>query len=323
MPHLTLSQRYQIGALRHLKPAQIALKIGKHRSVVTRELARNANSVAEYQPQTAQKAYRDRRPKNAVKATPAMTKTIEEGIRQQWSPEQIKGRCQQKDYPMLSTAAIYNYIWRDHQQGGTLYTHLRHANKPYRKRYGKPDARTKAAKRAAKPSIDTRPEVVSQKTRFGDWELDTVIGPNHKGVLVTLTERTTNYLLMRRVGDKSAEKTRQVIIELLRQSGLPVHTLTSDNGTEFADYAQIARALKADFYFAHPYHAWERGANEHNNKLIRQFIPKKLDFSQMPDEEVKTYQNRLNDRPRKKLNYSTPSEHVKIILSTPIVAFQT
>lgn len=309
MPHLTLAQRYQIGALRQLKPAQIARQIGKHRSVVTRELARNATSVTEYQPQTAQKMYRQRRPKNATKLTPAIRKTIEEGIRQHWSPEQVKGRCQQQ--PMLSVSTIYNHIWRDQAQGGTLYTHLRHASKPYRKRYGKPDGRAKAAKQAAKSSIDQRPAIVNEKTRFGDWELDTVIGLNHKGVLVTLTERTTNYLLMRRIDDKSAPKTREAIINLLRESGLPVHTLTSDNGTEFADYQQIARALKADFYFAHPYHAWERGANEHNNKLIRQYLPKKQDFSQMSPEQINTYQERLNDRPRKKLNYSTPNEYLK------------
>jgi transposase, IS30 family len=328
MSHLTLSQRYQIAPLRHrndgpAQPAQIAQRIGKHRSVVTRELARNATSVADYQPQTAQKACQQRRPKNATKTTPVIIETIQEGMQKQWSPDQIRGRCRQNNQPMLSVAAIYKHIWRDQQQGGTLYTNLRHASKPYRKRYGKSDGRTKAAKRAAKPSIDNRPDIVAQKTRFGDWELDTVIGANHQGVLVTITERTTNYLLMRRVDDKSAEKTRQAIIDLLRQSGLPVHTLTSDNGTEFADYEEIAQALKTDFYFAHPYHAWERGANEHNNKLIRQFIPKKMNFSQMGPKEVHTYQNRINDRPRKKLNYSTPNEHIKSILSTPIVAFQT
>ena len=323
MSHLTLDQRYQISALRHLKPAQIARQIGKHRSVVSRELARNATSRAAYQPQPAQKAYHNRRAKNATKLNPAMITTIEEGLNRQWSPDQIKGRCQGRNQPMLSTATIYHYIWCDQAQGGRLYTNLRHANRPYRKRYGKPDRRTKAAKRAAKPSIDDRPAVVDQKTRFGDWELDTVIGSNHKGVLITLTERTTNLLLMRRIDDKSAHKAQAAIIDLLSKSGLPVHTLTSDNGTEFADYQPIAQALKADFYFAHPYHAWERGANEHNNKLIRQFIPKKLDFSQMPASEVDDYQNRLNNRPRKKLNYSTPNEHIKIILSTPFVAFQT
>lgn len=323
MSHLTLTQRYQIGALRHLKPAQIALRIGKHRSVVTRELARNANSVADYQPQTAQKAYQHRRAKNATKATPTIYQAIQVGLQQQWSPEQIQGRCQQKGQLMLSISAIYNYIWHDYRQGGTLYKHLRHAHKPYRKRYGKPDGRQKGVKQAARPSIDHRPEIVDKKTRFGDWELDTVIGPNHKGVLVTLTERSSNYLLIKRVEDKSARNTRLAIISCLKESGLPVHTLTSDNGTEFAEYEQVAKALKASFYFAHPYRAWERGANEHNNKLIRQFIPKKKDFSQMSHQEVKTYQERINDRPRKKLNYSTPNEHIKSIVSTPIVAFQT
>ena len=323
MSHLTLNQRYQIWALRHEKPAEIARKIGKHRSVVCRELARNAPIRAEYKPQTAHQTYQQRKAKNAQKATSAMYKAIADGLQKEWSPDQINGRSQIEGQPMLSRAAIYNHIWRDQRQGGSLYKHLRHASKPYRKRYGKPDGRTKAAKRASKPSIDQRPAIVDTKTRFGDWELDTVIGPEHKGVLVTITERSSNYLLMKRVPNKSAKEVRKAITASLRESGLPVRTLTSDNGTEFADYEEIASDLKADFYFAHPYHAWERGANEHNNKLIRQFIPKKMDFSQMPPEEVKIYQERINDRPRKKLNYSTPNEHIKIILSTQFVAFQT
>ncbi len=323
MPQLTLSQRYQIWAFRHLKPAQIAQKIGKHRSVVTREIERNGPTLRDYNPQKAHKQATQRKKANATKATPAIYQAIGEGLAQQWSPDQIKGRADQDGQPMLSRAAIYNYIWRNHRQGGKLYESLRHANRPYRKRYGKPDGRTKAVKRANKPSIDQRPAVVDAKSRFGDWELDTVIGPNHKGVLVTITERSSNYLLMKRVDDKSAEQTRQAIITSLTESGLPVYTLTSDNGTEFADYEQVAKALEADFYFAHPYHAWERGANEHNNKLIRQYIPKKKDFSGMSDQEVKTYQERINDRPRKKLNYSSPNEHLKSIFSTPFVAFRT
>jgi IS30 family transposase len=323
MSQLTLSQRYQIWAFRHLKPAQIAQKMGKHRSVVTREIARSGTALKDYNPQSAQKLAAQRKKANATKATPAIYQTIAQGLASEWSPEQIKGRCDKQGQTMVSRAAIYNYVWRDQKQGGQLYKSLRHANRPYRKRYGKPDGRTKKAKAATKPSIDQRPAIVAEKTRFGDWELDTVIGPNHKGVLVTITERSTNYLLMKRVEDKSAEQTRQAIISCLKESRLPVHTLTSDNGTEFADYEQIAKALKADFYFAHPYHAWERGANEHNNKLIRQYIPKKKDFSQMSHQEVETYQDRINNRPRKKLNYSTPNEHLKSIFSTPFVAFQT
>ncbi|QMW04328.1 hypothetical protein [Spirosoma foliorum] len=146
-------QRYQIGALRHLKPAQIARRIGKYRSVVTRQLARNANSIIDYQPQTVHKAYLNRRPKNATKATPTIYQTIQIGLSQQWSPEQIQGRCQQTGQSMLFTSTIYNYIWYDYRQGGTLYKHLRHAHKPYRKRYGKPDGRRKAVKQVNRPGI--------------------------------------------------------------------------------------------------------------------------------------------------------------------------
>jgi len=323
MSHLTLNQRYQIWALRHLKPAEIARKIGKHRSVVTREIAATGLPLSDYNPQKAQRAYWARGAKNATKTTPAMRAIIEEGLLKQWSPEQIKARASSLGQPMLSGSAIYNYVWSNQKQGGSLYQNLRHASKPYRKRYGKPDGRVKVAQQAKKPSIDQRPEVVNQKSRFGDWELDTVIGPNHKGLLLTITERTTNYLLIKPLADKSAQTVEQAIVASLKESGLPVHTLTSDNGTEFAHYQQVATALQADFYFAHPYHAWERGANENNNKLIRQYIPKKMDFSLLPHQELESYQQRINDRPRKKLNYLTPNQCVKSTSLTHFVAFQT
>ena len=134
MPHLTLSQRYQIGSLRHLRPAEIARRIGKHRSVVTRELARNGPTAQAYQPQTAHKRAAQRKKANALKTTPVLTDAIAQGLGQQWSPDQIKGRCQQQGQAMLSRSAIYAYIWRDQRQGGQLYKNLRHAHRPYRKR---------------------------------------------------------------------------------------------------------------------------------------------------------------------------------------------
>ena len=170
MPQLTLSQRYQIWALRHLRPAQIAQKIGKHRSVITREIARNGPTCQAYNPQQAHQAARQRKAPNATKATGAMYETITQGLANEWSPDQIKGRCDQQGQPMLGRAAIYRYIWRNQQQGGLLYHSLRHANKPCRKRYGKLDRRTKAVKQAAKPSIEQRPTIVDEKTRFGDWD---------------------------------------------------------------------------------------------------------------------------------------------------------
>lgn len=177
MTQLTLSQRYQIWAFRHLKPAQIAQKIGKHRSVATREIARSGSTRAEYNPQTAQKQASQRKKTNATKATPAIYAAIAEGLANDWAPEQIKGRCDKQGQAMLSQAAIYLYIWRDHRQGGHLYKALRHANQ----RYGKPDGRTKAAKAANKPSIDHRPAIVNENrtaeadalwrlgTRHSDW----------------------------------------------------------------------------------------------------------------------------------------------------------
>lgn len=258
MAHLTLNQRYQIWAHRQLKPAQIAQKMGKHRSVITREIERSGMTLRDYNPQKAQQAAGQRKANNAQKATAAMYERIAQGLENEWSPEQIKGRADKERQPMLGRAAIYNYIWRDQKQGGILFKGLRHASKPYRKRYGKPDGRRRAVKQAAKPSIEQRPAIVEAKTRFGDWEIDTVIGPDHKGVLVTITERSCNYLLMAKSDDKSAKAVGKVVVNCLKKSQLPVYTITSDNGTEFADYVDVAKALKTDFFFAHPYHAWDR-----------------------------------------------------------------
>ena len=153
MTQLTQGQRYQIWALRHLKPAQIAHKIGKHRSVVTREIARNGPTIKDYKPETAQKQAAERKKTNASKATPTIYETIAEGLANEWSPDQIKGRADQQGQPMISRAAIYNYIWRDHRQGGKLYVSLRHANRPYRKRYGKPEAAPKRSNGPINPVL--------------------------------------------------------------------------------------------------------------------------------------------------------------------------
>ncbi len=161
---------------------------------------------------------------------------------------------------------IYQPIWADKQCGGTLYQHLRHSNKKRKKRYGSKDKRGQIRNRI---SIDERPEIVAQKTRIGDWEIDTVIGKNHQGALVPIVDRVSKFTLIKKVASKQAEVVTEATILLLQSYLDKTLTITADNGKEFAGHQKIKQQLNADVYFAHPYSSWERGLNENTNGLIR------------------------------------------------------
>jgi IS30 family transposase len=203
----------------------------------------------------------------------------------------------------ISHERIYQYVLADKKSGGTLYQHLRHSNKKRKKRYGSHDRRGQLKNRI---SIDERPKIVDKKTRIGDWEIDTVIGKNHKGALVTIVDRVSKVTVIEKVATKHADGVTDATIKGL----LPyiVHTITGDNGKEFAGHEWIAKALDTNFYFAHPYSSWQRGCNENTNGLIRQYVPKGSSFDHLTNKDAKKIMGRLNNRPRKSLGYRTPNE---------------
>jgi IS30 family transposase len=157
-------------------------------------------------------------------------------------------------------------------------------------------------------SIEQRPEIVQQRQRIGDWEVDTIVGKRHHQAIVTLTERKSRFALLKKVEQRTADQVSRAMIDLLKPVSDRVHTLTSDNGKEFAEHEEIAKALKADFFFAHPYAAWERGSNENMNGLIRQYILKKCNFLSIGERQVELVMDRLNNRPRKCLGFISPLE---------------
>jgi IS30 family transposase len=156
--------------------------------------------------------------------------------------------------------------------------------------------------------IAKRPKIVEKKSRIGDWEIDTIVGKNHKGFLVTVVDRKSKFTLIKNVVSKHAKVVTKALIEIITPLKNITHTITSDNGKEFAYHKEVSAALDTDFYFANPYHSWERGLNEHTNGLIRQYLPKKSEFLNVSKDEIIMIQNRLNHRPRKILNYKTPYE---------------
>ncbi len=245
-----------------------------------------------------------RRRKAKPRILPAIWALIEGLIRQDWSPEQVSGRLESEYNLRVSHEWIYQHILADKRVGGDLYRHLR-CQKKRRKRYGSYDRRGILPNRV---SIDERPEVVDSRERLGDWEVDTIIGKGRQPALVTLTERKSRLTLLRKVERKTAEAVAAAVVTLLMPWKAKTHTLTSDNGKEFALHQIIAKLIEADYFFAHPYAAWERGTTENKNGLLRQYFPKKRDLETVSDDEIEFVMCNLNNRPRKTLAYNTPFE---------------
>ncbi len=156
-------------------------------------------------------------------------------------------------------------------------------------------------------SIDQRSDVISNKGRFGDWEIDTIIGKDGKGAIVTIVERTTAFFMMKKLTNgKDSKRLSRVVVDMLLPYKNNIHSITSDNGTEFAEHEYITKKLNIDFYFAHPYSSWERGLSEYTNKLIRQYIPKKIDFNEFSDKYIADIQYKINRRPRENLDFENP-----------------
>ena len=295
---LTEDERYQIyeGVAEKRSHPEIATLISKHHSAVSREVKRNTGLRGHRPKQAQEKACERHKNRSRYrKLTPKVQGLITEHIQHQWSPEQIQGRLRSKGHPMVCATTIYGFIQQDKASGGGLYKHLRH-RKPYKRRTGSLDARGQIIGRV---SIDGRPAIVEEKVRLGDWEVDTVIGKGHQGVLVTLAERVSKKTLIAHVSSQQAKGVKDAIIKLLESEKAHLQTLTFDNGKEFAYHAQIKEALGADHYFAHPYHSWERGLNENHNGLIRQYLPKRMALDKVSDDDIALIQNRLNNRPRK------------------------
>lgn len=283
---------------------EIANYIGVHKSTVSREMNRNQGKRGYRYKQAHMLALDRRRGKVKSRIDGATWLFIESLIKNEWSPEQIHGWMNDSMGISVSHEWIYQYILNDKQKGGDLYIHLR-CKRKRKKRYGSNDRRGQIKNRV---SIDERPVIVEQRSRIGDWEVDTIIGKGHKQAIVTLTERKSGLTLIQKVDRRTKENTGQAIKELLYSIMDRVHTITSDNGKEFANHLQISEYLECGFYFAHPYSSWERGTNENTNGLIRQYFPKDRDFRTISDDEIVKVMKKLNNRPRKRLGFKAPNQ---------------
>jgi len=307
--HLTLNERYLINAYRNIKTqAEIAKIIRVHPSTISRELKRGRGQIGkDYWPLSSQnravKRQVDKSKKANLKLTKETTELIKKYLKREFSPEQIAATLLHKHNISITHVAIYRHIHIDKLHNGLLYTHLRHKGRR-RKKYGQ--ARKNRIKERV--SIEERPIVVDQKIRIGDFEADTIIGKGRQGAIVTIVDRKSMYLKLSLPVNKRSHVVANEMIRLLAPFKKRVHTITTDNGLEFAQHQTISKKLKCDYFFCHPYSSWERGLNENINGLIRQYVPKGSSFEHLTKKEIKHIENRLNHRPRKSLGWRTPYE---------------
>jgi IS30 family transposase len=310
MHHTQLAsyEQYQIYSLKRAGMTQkmIATQLNRHPSTISRELNRNIGKRA-YRPKQAHQISLERR-KQASKATKLTNEVI--GwitclIKQDLSPEQVCSYLYKHKNISLHHETIYRLIYANKATGGDLYTHLRIAKKSYLKCYGKYDNRGKLKHRTG---IEARPAVVNEKGRIGDWEGDTVIGKGRKGAILTMVERKTLYTVIVKLTGKHAKPLVDAALAHLGHLKKKIHTITLDNGLEFAEHQRIAKGLNADIYFADLYSSWQRGINENTNGLIRQYFPKNMPLDMVTQKQIDFVMDRLNNRPRKTRGGKSPNE---------------
>ena len=307
--HLTLQERYQINAYRYSKnQKEIALILGVHPSTISRELKRGRGKMGkDYWPISSQekalKLQIEKSKNSNLKLTKEVIKLITIYLLQEYSPKQIAATIKIKHQKEISYVTIYKYIYIDRLSEGLLYRRLRHKGRRRVKYASKRKGRIKD-----RVSIHKRPSIVDEKTRLGDFEIDTIIGAGRKGAIVTIVDRKSMYLKI----SIPCSKNSKIVANEIKRPPSPykkkVHTITTDNGLEFAKHKTISKALKCDYYFCDPYSSWQRGLNENINGLIRQYIPKGSSFEHITKKRITEIENKLNHRPRKSLGWKTPYE---------------
>ena len=312
--HLSLEEREVLSQLAMCGVPQlvIARDLGRDKGTISRELRRNRESE-EYESHRAQARAEGRR-RSAKRPWRLRHEPLAEYVREKlclsWSPEQIAGRLP-LDFPgdermRISHETVYCWVWADKRRGGDMYLKLRQSRRKRRKRRSGRELRGRIPGRVG---IEERPAVVETRERLGDWESDTMAGAAQRGYLATHVERRSRYLVAARLPNRtSATFNRRTLRAFRAEPGLPLKTITADNGKEFAEFKELEARLGVKVYFANPYRSWERGLNENTNGLLRQFFPKTMDLRKVSDQDLDKALRLLNNRPRKRLAYRTPAE---------------
>lgn len=306
--HLTKEERDRIAQLHHrgFLQSEIAAALGRDPGTISRELARNRVGGEYFAAQAQERAERRRRERPLVRKLddPGLNEAVRRSLSQEWSPEQIAG-ARKRDCPdqpgrHVSARTIYAWIERD--------AHKEHWKSFLRRRGKRPYRRKNTANGGLAARIHNRPEVIEQRLRLGDFEGDTVLGPAGTGGLVTLVDRRSRFTIITKIQSKDADHVHQRIKQRLKELAEDRrHSITFDNGTEFARCQRLEKHLDMQLYFADPGCPYQRGTNENTNGLVRQYFPKGTDFRSVSHHEVRQVENLLNHRPRACLDFKTPA----------------
>jgi transposase, IS30 family len=298
---------------------EIARLLKRAASTVIREVLRNTGGRG-YRPKQAQELAEARALRPGPRGfTDEVRLDAEEKLRKGWTPEAICGRARFEEREHVCKETIYKHVYADAKAGGDLWKNLPRAKRKRKRRCPRQDGRRRGVI-PGRRGIETRPPEVELRITVGHWEGDLVVGAYATGYLVTVVERVTRYTLVGWSRTKEADEVTAVIIGLLRPVGVACTGITFDNGKEFARHDEIASALKADVFFARPYHSWERGTNENTNGLIRRLFPKSASFAAIGAADLQRIDTFLNDRPRKCLGWQTPKEVMKAFLGAAAIA---
>lgn len=304
---ITLTERYLIGKLRRERFSirTIAKRLGRSPSTISREIRRNLRNSGTWTAERAQEMTNARRSKTRRVShfSGEERSLIFSKIGEEWAPEQVAMWLKRNQGPSIAAKTIYRWIKKDRKAGGELFRHLRQARKKRRKVYRSKDSRGKLA---GKRHISTRPLESAERLTYGHFELDVVLGKVSRHCALTLVDRKTRFAVIRKIENKTTEEVNRVLTPLVSEFG--IKTLTADNGCEFHGYKAVEEATGVEFYFATPHHSWERGTSENTNGLIRQYLPKGMSMRNISAEYIEFIQDRLNNRPRKVLDFFTPYE---------------
>lgn len=307
---LTREERYLMarGLSSGMSLCAIARALGRSASTISRERRRNADTSSgaySYDKADSYARGRRRRSRQGTQYTEHQVKHVHRLMARRWSPEQISGRLRKTGTLSIATATLYRWIRRDKNRGGQLWEHTRRLSHRYRKGYRVQDHR---GRMRGKVPLSARPQEVNERLEFGHWEGDTVMGRDGRHCVLTLVERKTRLVRIIKLKARQVSEVNAALVRELKKAKLVIKSLTLDNGTEFHGYKDIEERFAVQFYFAQPYHSWERGTNENTNGLLRQYLPKRSCFKDLTQRQCDAIEKELNDRPRKILGFDTPLE---------------
>lgn len=287
---------------------EIAEVLGRSVSTISREKKRNATQHdGRYRAEKADQYAKARRSRTRKQDQYSQQdwEQVAGLVQRKWSPEQIVGRASVMNKRCMSKETIYRYIRRERRAGGQTWQHLRIMSKYGRKRRGSPATRGRLV---GKRHISERPREVELRVRVGHWEGDTVMGSDLRHCVLTMVERVSGYVIIKKLTARTKEQAAAALRQVIHEVRSKVRTITLDNGTEFHDYEKVEAQCAVKFYFATPYHSWERGTNENTNGLIRQYLPKGMCMRHVTQPQCDAIAAELNNRPRRRLGFKTPSE---------------